>query len=90
MARRDARARACIRCILLQRASGNQLYTPRFYLWETLWDLISNDLCLCAYEFWPTYPDTDTKHVHDIAPDPAFLLCFLIQIHCINGIHLDW
>ena len=26
----------------------------------------------------PTYPDAHTEHGHDIAPDPAFLLCFLI------------
>ena len=26
--------------------------------------------------FGPAYPDADTEHVHDIAPDPAFLLCF--------------
>ena len=39
--------------------------------------------------FDPTYPDAYTEHVHAIAPDPAFLLCFLLQIHCISAIHLD-
>ena len=46
----------------------------------------------CAYvptSFGPTYPGAHTEHVHDIAPDPAFLLCFLIQIRCISCIHLD-
>ena len=37
----------------------------------------------------PTYPDAYTEPVHDIAPDPAFLLCFLLQILCISCIHLD-
>jgi len=27
--------------------------------------------------FGPTYPDARIEHVHNIAPDPAFLLCFL-------------
>ena len=39
--------------------------------------------------FGSTYPDADTEHVHDIAPDPPFLLCFFRQIHCLNCIHLD-
>src|SRR5262249_21127777 len=38
--------------------------------------------------FDPT-PDARTEHGHDIAPDPTFLLCFLVQIHCISYIHLD-
>src|SRR5690349_2895912 len=39
----------------------------------------------------PWQPETLTPpaHVHDIAPDPALLLCFPIEIHCINCIYLD-
>jgi hypothetical protein len=39
--------------------------------------------------FGPTYPGADTGHMRDIAPDPTFLLCFLIQIHCMSCIYLD-
>ena len=46
-------------------------------------------LCLRAYEFWSHYPGAHTEHMRDIASDPAFLLCFLIQIRCISCIHLD-
>jgi hypothetical protein len=35
------------------------------------------------------YPDVHTEHGHDIAPDPAFLLCFPVQTHCIGFIDQD-
>jgi len=35
------------------------------------------------------YPDVRTEHGHDIAPDPAFLLCFPAQTHCIGFIDQD-
>ena len=89
MARRDTRARACIRCILLRQPLViNSLYhalaSERPYPISS-----ATTFAYVPASFGPTCPGARTEHVHDIAPDPAFLLCFPIQIRCISSIHLD-
>jgi len=39
--------------------------------------------------FGPTYPDAHSEHVYDIAPDPAFLLCFSFRYrHVVSAVYI--
>ena len=45
---------------------------------ESLYEISSTTtFAYMPASFGPTYPDARIEHVHNIAPDPAFLLCFL-------------
>jgi hypothetical protein len=89
MARRDARARACIRCILCEEPLV--INSIRHALASERPHAISSAMPF-AYvptSFGLTYPGAHPEHGRDIAPDPAFLLCFFTQIRCISCIYLD-
>ena len=89
MVRRDARARACIvpsyyKELLVINSLYHALASERPYELSS-----ATTFAYVPASFGLTYPGAHTEYVHDIAPDPAFLLCSPIQIRRISCIHLD-